>query len=247
MLYRHPTLLNRPVRWLSCGGTNDTGVQAAIDVVPMTWQSAWYWHRQVQPLIDKHYIREQDRRPGKDVFAGVRADVRWRWPTYFALAAGWNRARPGAAPAERAVAWCVTAATEDGPIPIGMLTAVPAYASPYLGEHAKLGFVWFLSDAPAEHYQLNGLPKMFGVAYTLLDIAVQSRLDLGEDASIFLHADPAGGPKLIAFYETKCRMTRLWHEKRLSAVRSIVPGEYFAMTAEQANEFCARFDALRTE
>lgn len=246
MPHRPPPMLRHPIRWLPCADIAEQDVEAAIDVVPMTWQSAWYWHRRVQPLIDQHYVKEADRRP-EDVYAGVRADVGWRWPAYYALAAAWNRARPAAAPAERAVAWCVMAATDLGPIPVGMLTAVPAYASPHLGDEAKLGFVWYLSNAPAEHYQVSGLPQMFDVAYALLDIAIQSRLDFGEDAAIFLHADPAGGPKLIGFYEVKCGMTRLWHEKRLSPVRTVVPGEYFVMTAEQATTFCARFDEQRAE
>lgn len=212
----------------------------------MTLPLAWSWHRRVQPLINQHYVKETDRQP-EDVNAGVRADVDWCWPAYYTLAAGWNRARPGAAPAERAVAWCVMATTDQGPIPVGMLTSVPAYASPHLDDNGKLGFVWFLSGAPAEHYQGIGLPRMFGLAYTLLDIAIQSRLDFGEDGSTFLHADPAGGPKLIDFYQVSCRMTRVWHEKRLSAARTVVPGEYFAMTSEQAAAFCARFDSQRTQ
>lgn len=244
----HPPFLSHPIRWLPCqSAAAEPNLQCAIEIVPMTLRHAFYWHRYVQPLIDLHYVRDTDRRPGEDIFAGVRADVGWSWPTYLALARIWNCRRWGASPLERHVAWCVMARAEEGRIPIGMLTAVPAYASPYPSEDAKLGFVWFLSDSPAEHYQINGLPRMFGVAYTLLDIAVQSRLDLGQDAAIFLHADPAGGPKLTAFYEAKCGMTRLWHEKRLSAVRSVIPGEYFAMTAEQATQFCGRFDPLRMQ
>jgi hypothetical protein len=98
---------------------------------------------------------------------------------------------------------------------------------------------------PSEHFLAKGMPPVLGVAYTLLDTVIQSRLDFCQDAFIFLHADPAGGPKLISFYADKCGMTRLWHEKKISAVREIVPGEYFAMRHDEAVKFCARFDAFR--
>jgi hypothetical protein len=148
--------------------------------------------------------------------------------------------------AERAVAFCILAQTGRERTPIGMLTAVPAYASPYPGDTAKLGFVWYLSAAPAEHYAARGLRRVSGVAYALLDIAIQTRLDLGESAAIFLHADPAGGEQLIAFYVDKCGMTRLWDNKPISLVRQVRAGEYLAMTHAQAMQFAARFDSFRT-
>jgi hypothetical protein len=64
-------------------------------------------------------------------------------------------------------------------------------------------------------------------------------------ASIFLHADPAGGERLVQFYSDNCGMTRLWHQKRISLVREVRPGEYFAMGNDQALSFCTRFDSLR--
>lgn len=212
-----------------------------VRIVPMTLQHALYWHRHVQPLINDQYVKAREN-VTQDTFAGVRADVGWRWPLNYALAGCFNRLRRGT---ERAVAWCIVAEAQEGLVPVGMITAVPAYASPYPDDEAKLGFVWYLSNAPTEHYSKVGLPPLLGVAYTLLDIAIQTRLDVGADGSIFLHADPAGGDKLIEFYEDKCRMTRLRHSKRISLVREVTPGEYFAMGNDQALAFCARFNEYR--
>lgn len=153
--------------------------------------------------------------------------------------------RPTAGSERHAVAWCLLARSERKDLPIGMLTAVPAYASPYPNEDNDLGFVWYLSDAPIELYAQRQIPQASGVASALLDIAIQTRLDLLGDAAIFLHADPAGGAKLIRYYEDKCLMTRLWHDKRISPVRSIKAGEYFAMTHDQAMRFAKKFDRLR--
>jgi hypothetical protein len=212
-----------------------------VRVVPMTLQHPLFWHRLVQPLINDQYVKAAADVP-QDAYAGVRADVGWNWPLNYALAGTSNRMRRGA---ERAVAWCIVADVAEGPIPIGMITAVPAYASPYPNDDAKRGFVWYLSNAPTEHYNKVGCPPLLRVAYMLVDIAIQTRLDVGADASIFLHADPAGGDKLTELYEGKCGMTRLRHFKRISAVREVTPGEYFAMENDPALAFCARFDESR--
>lgn len=175
MLHRHPSSLKHPIRWLQCPTLAEPDLEAAIEVVPMTLPLAWSWHRRVQPLINQHYVKETDRQP-EDVNAGVRADVDWCWPAYYTLAAGWNRARPGAAPAERAVAWCVMATTDQGPIPVGMLTSVPAYASPHLDDNGKLGFVWLLSGAPAEH--------LFDVLFRALNIAGDVRSEIDRERAL---------------------------------------------------------------
>lgn len=214
--------------------------------MPMTWDHVDLWHYHVQPIIEAEYIKAEATTSGVDPKAGVRADVGWNWHYYFWLAKRWNTVRPTARFAQRAVAWCLVVLGEDGrQLPIGLLTAVPAYASPYLEDNTELGFVWYLSDAPAEHYLQRGMPRVSGVASALLDIAIQTRLDLIGNAAIFLHADPAGGEKLLTFYGDKCGMTRLWHDKRISSVRSVKAGEYFAMTHVQAMTFAAKFDPLR--
>ncbi|KVD05526.1 hypothetical protein WI77_27005 [Burkholderia ubonensis] len=224
-------------------GGNSGAYQVAV--VPMTAEHVRYWHDHVQPIIDSQYEQAGSPRETGDSYAGVRADVGWNWHVNFALAKWWNALRPAADLTRRAVAWCLSVVGEEGQVPIGMLTAVPAYASPFVGDDGKLGFVWYLSDAPAEHYVAVGMHRVTRVASALLDIAIQTRLELMGDASIFLHADPRGGGKLLTFYEDKCGMTRLWDEKRISLVRSVKAGQYFAMVHEQALQFAARFDPLR--
>jgi hypothetical protein len=211
----------------------------------MTLGDALYWNRKVQPLINDQYVRSTTptNKQG-DPFVGLRADVGWNWPFVYSLAAVFNRTRKSP---ERARAWLVAARVVEGLVPIGMLTEVPAYASPH--EHdptAKLGFVWYLSNAPTEHYRNVGLPSIRNVAYVLLDVAIQSRLQSCGDAAIFLHADPAGGEKLVTFYGEKCGMTRLWSDKQLSPLRKMIPGEYFAFEHEKALLFAKFLDPLRT-
>ncbi|XUW93147.1 hypothetical protein OH764_33785 (plasmid) [Burkholderia sp. M6-3] len=233
--------LANPIRRLKYDGA-EPDVFCPVKAVPMTLGHAWYWHRHVQPLVNDQYVSATAGNVRLDPHAGVRADVGWNWPLYYAMAGTTNRLKQGA---ERAVAWTIVAEVSEGWVPVGMLTSVPAYASPYPGDHSKLAFVWYLSNAPREHLDRVGLPPLLGVAYMLVDVAIQTRLDLGGDASIFLHADPAGGEKLVEFYERKCRMARLWNEKRISLVRKVEPGQYFAMANEQARDFCARFDKYR--
>ncbi|RDU97624.1 hypothetical protein DWV00_17250 [Trinickia dinghuensis] len=212
----------------------------------MTWEHVDFWHDHVQPIIQNHYVKWEDGANGPVPGIGIRADVGWNWHFYFWLAKRWNTVRPVARRDRRAVAWCLVVLGEDGKqLPIGMLTAVPAYASPYVDDDSELGFVWYLSDAPTEHYLQRGMPRVSGVASALLDITIQSRLDFVSDAAIFLHADPAGGTKLLEFYEDKCGMSRIWHDKRISSVRSVKAGEYFAMTDAKARTFASKFDPQR--
>lgn len=225
--------------------SDKASVACPIEIRPMTLGDAFYWHSAVQPLINDQYIKLSTRgyRRG-DPMAGLRADVGWNWPLVYSLAATFNWGRP---PAERARAWLVAAKVVEGLVPIGMLTEVAVYASPYQDDETKkLGFVWYLSNAPMEHYRKVGLSPLRNVGYVLLDVAIQSRLQSSGDGAIFLHADPAGGDKLSTFYGEKCGMTRLWSEKRLSPFRKMIPGEYFAFTHEEALSFAKRLDPLRT-
>ncbi|VWD46854.1 hypothetical protein BCO18175_07309 [Burkholderia contaminans] len=211
----------------------------------MTWEHVDFWHDHVQPIIQNHYVKWKEGTGGAPT-TGVRADVDWNWHYYFWLAKWWNAVRPTARRDQRAVAWCLVVLGDDGKqLPIGMLTAVPAYASPYRGDESELGFVWYLSDAPTEHYLQRGIPRVSGVASSLLDTAIQSRLDLVKDAATFLHADPGGGKKLLEFYEDKCGMDPVQEDKRISLVRSVTAGQYFAMTHAKALTFAAKFDPLR--
>ncbi|WP_322070605.1 hypothetical protein [Paraburkholderia bannensis] len=245
--------LKHPIKSLPFKALLDDGAGSyQIGIRPMITADVHYWNRHVQPLIKAQYDEWPASVPldclrHTDVDVGaIRADVHWDWERIFLLAKCHNFLRPLADVRERAHAWCLELAGADGGVPVGLLTAVPVYASPILGDGSKLGFVWYLADAPTEFYVTMRLDPVAGVARALIDTAIQMRLDLGVDASVFLHADPKGGRKLIEFYGGRCGMKRVDKPKRyISPFRRGMPGEYFYLDDEAGRAFCAAHDARR--
>jgi len=130
-----------------------------------------------------------------------------------------------------------------------MLTAVPRLSSFAFGERLHRSFAWYLADAPQETYQdLLGRPYVKRVASALLDCAIQTAIDQGDDGTFLLHADPNGGKHLADFYRIKVGMqqlpagappiTRFWRRGNSD--------EYFHFDEVQAKAFCRQFDPRRT-
>jgi hypothetical protein len=131
-------------------------------------------------------------------------------------------------------------------VPIGLLTMVPEFVCTVQQHSRPRGFVWYLSDAPREHYAQLQVERARGVAPALLDIAIQTRIDLGVDRCTILHADPNGGPDLSAFYR-RCKMNQLPRGQGISPLRPgwRNDGRYFQMDDPTAMQFCAGFDLSR--
>ncbi|QBQ98136.1 hypothetical protein [Paraburkholderia pallida] len=245
--------LKRPLKSLPTFGSQDSRTGSClINIRQMASADVRYWNRHVQPLIKALYDEWPASVPvdwlhpaGIDLGA-IRADVGWDWERIFLLAKCHNYLRPLSSAREQAHAWCLELSDTNGGIPIGLLTAVPAYGSPVQGDRSKMGFVWYLADAPAEFYVTMRLDPVAGVARALVDTAIQMRLDLDDDAAVFLHADPKGGRKLIEFYGERCGMTRIRNPKRyISPCRRPMPGEYFYMDDQAGRRFCATHDDRR--
>jgi hypothetical protein len=245
--------LKRPLRSLPFyGSLNGRTGSCLINIRHMAAADVRYWNRHVQPLIKAQYDEWPASVPvdwlhpaGMDLGA-IRADVDWDWERIFLLAKCHNYLRPLSSAREQAHAWCLELSGTGGGVPIGLLTAVPAYGSPVQGDPSKMGFVWYLADAPAEFYVTMRLDPVAGVARALIDTAIQMRLDLDDDAAVFLHADPKGGRKLIEFYGERCGMTRIDNPKRyISPFRRAVPDEYFYLDDQAGRRFCATHDDRR--
>lgn len=123
---------------------------------------------------------------------------------------------------------------------------VPDYKSTLNGQSRGRCFAWYLSTAPAEFYQNAGIQEAFGIAKVLLDTAIQTRKDIFDDYSLFLHADPNGGPFLQQFY-IRQGMTQVpgVANDRVSPFRRFKPDEYFEMEAPAAMRFCIQLNPQR--
>jgi hypothetical protein len=237
--------LKRPIRRLPYKGKlGDPEGAYPVEVVDMDDTMVRRWHEHVQPLIDAQY---RPWSPGSDE-RWVRADVHWNWWKIRAYAGCHNfAARWPGNQSGKAVACCLTLAGEEADwVPVGMLTVVPRFRCTVDGANRDRSFVWYLSDAPEEHYRKLRIEPMQGVARALIDTALQARIDLGFDAAALLHAAPEGGGKLQKFYEKACGMTRVvGGSERISALRAMRPGEYFKMDGRAAQAFCSRHDIYR--
>jgi hypothetical protein len=219
--------------------------EAEIGVVPMTWKLAATWDRFVQPLVDGNFRRETD--PTKDW--PVRADVGWSWRSNWIWAALHSRyaATPGCQSGP-CLAISIVLQLEGGDtFPVGMLTVIPRYHCNVYGEQRQRTFTWYLSDAPAELYDVHlNVDRVRGVASALLDTAVQAGLDAQLEGESLLHADPSGGTRLTEFYSRRCRMTQLPQDHpRVTLLRGHPPAEYFYWTAAAAQDFCVQFEERR--
>lgn len=255
--------LTRPIRKLPyyAAAAQPAGTYPVV-VVPLEQWHVDYWHAVVQPQIDAHYqwaptpvtkgLRARSRSRAKTFQTKpIRADVKWNWRRImiYAKLFGFS-APPTPSPLGIAYGWCLALDFQNGAlphVPIGLLTLVPEFECTVQHQNRPRGFVWYLSDAPAEHYAQLQVDRVIGVAATLLDMSIQTRTDLGLDRCTILHADPHGGDGLLNFYTGKCNMIQLPRGQGISPMRPRWrnDGRYFSMDNATALAFCARFDSNR--
>ncbi len=218
-----------------------------VEVAPMTYALISIWHNRVQKLIDRNYRHWPAQAP-LVAAAGdrqVRADVGWNWHRIYLLAALQNYAALGSGPA---LAWCllISDVLSGRKFPVGMLTVVPQFRCDVNACVRERTFAWYLSDAPRELYAAMSMDLIKGVANALLDTAIQSGFEVKLDGTLLLRADPAGGPRLRAFYQEGCGMTSLpASHPPLSLWRRSRSDEYFTMHATAADVFCKKNDDMR--
>jgi len=169
--------------FVQSASTKDGRERVPVFVSLMQVGHALVWHGVVQPHID--------------AAAEPRADKGWDWRilrTMFPLAEVLRR--------RRCYGYSVFALDRHNMVsaaPVGMVLLIERY--PYLANPSQDStFVWFLSAAPAEALKsFDGIPLSLGGV--LLDIAITTSINTGTEGRIALHCAPAGGPRLLKFYE----------------------------------------------
>ncbi|GLO03520.1 hypothetical protein [Pseudomonas putida] len=230
---------------LSRASANQVNI-VPVAVVPMTQKLVAAWHDKVQPLIDANYQHWSATAPGNL----IRADKGWNWHKNFLLLALHNTLYAGDKKAHsEGVAMCIVVRSFNGSeeFPIGMLTTVPKLQSNIHGVVRRRGLTWYLSDAPEEVYtQILQIPPIQSVAKALLDCSIQTALDEGEDGSLVLKADDAGGTKLESFYK-RCGMNNLpkGHPPVTPFFRRSKPERYYHFLAHEAQAYAAIYNPMR--
>jgi hypothetical protein len=235
------SMLQRPIKRTA---TKDTSRDLLVNVVPMTRELTYLWHEKVQPLVDNNYKHFDVTLPNTQ----IRADVGWNWVRWFYLAGLHNFSRIISRHG-KALALCIVADTgQTGIFPIGMLTVVPQLKCTVAGDSRERSFAWYLADAPKEVYTtLLNIPPAKNIALALLDCGIQAALDLNQDGTLLLHADPNGGTKLINFYGSTVGMQRLpANSGPITPIfRRDNSEEYFLLDDINSNAFCKTFDCYR--
>jgi hypothetical protein len=243
--------LKAPIRWLpkknACVETSERTIPVRIEALRHSHVALWQRH--VQPLIKRHYRRDDKRSiDSNGIERRVRADADWNWWRILALLRLHNAAtilplnQSG-----KGFGWAIVPEQSNTSVPIGLVTVVPLFRCSINGVEAHRAFAWYMSDAPEEYFKKFAQPLVEDIAVTLLDTAIQTRADLEEDRSMVLRAAPSGGPRLAKFYEDKCGMRRIANmTTRFSWMRAPIENEYFEFSHEKATQFCRNFDSRRS-
>lgn len=212
-----------------------SGTDVNLRVTRMELPHVLWWHAHVQPVIDEDQ---------------GRVDRGWNWLLYvpFATAVGGILRR-------RPAGYTIGIVDEERGhlIPCALVQLVGRY--PALDARGRRGgFVWYLSTAPEaallgfEGSQLTAdrLPKRLG--QIALDVAVTHSLNHRRRGRVALHADDAGGERLLEWYLAQ-GMSRYPEERRIpfGPRRLFVPndGRYCFFSVPAAVEASRRLDELR--
>ena len=201
----------------------DTSVP--IRVALMQSRDASFWHARVQPIIRAS--------------TEVRADKKWDWRIF-------RRVLPLSQRLQRRRCLALTTFAENAngdAVPVAMHLLIERYA--HLPDHAQRAtFIWFLCGMPKEGYSqfdIGGVPSMGRVC---IDIALTASKYLGNFGRIGLHAAPAGGDRLRAFYENHCKLLNLDTSSPLPALHAN-DGGFFYTERELADLLLKDLDYLR--
>lgn len=150
----------------------------------MTLDHARWWHRYVQPWVDRS--------------SDTRADKGWRWPRLFAtthLIGNTFRQRP--------VGLVAGVVRRNEFMPVAMALLVEAY--PHLPDPSKESvFLWYATRCPDDVIRIalkvtpDKLPKR--LMEITVDLAVTHSFNAGQSGRVGLHAAAEGGEELCGKY-----------------------------------------------
>lgn len=109
-------------------------------------------------------------------------------------------------------------------------------------------FLWFVSAAPTEVLDTLGMTDPPSVGRIVIDASMVLSWNADLSGRIGLHAAPAGGDKLLHFYENTCRLRRLSAGEKLpSGVRRRNDGRFFIADDVVAQSLLEEGNVWRTE
>lgn len=133
-------------------------------------------------------------------------------------------------------------------VPVGLVLLSLGF--PALDDHReKAVFLWYLTAAPMNALERNGVSVNPRLLEVLVDIALVVSETQGFGGRIGLHAaDEDGNPasvKLFEAYKTRCRLLSLPKDANMPGIVRKNDGRYFYTTPLLARERMAALDDIR--
>jgi hypothetical protein len=198
----------------------------------MTLSHARWWHRHIQPWIDRQ--------------SGARADRGWRWPRIYA-----TTHLVGSAFRQKPVGLIAAVIRGDWFMPVAMAVLVEAY--PHLPDPTlEAVFLWYATRCPDEVIEMALKVDADAVPKRLMEITVDMAITHSFNASlrgrVGLHAAREGGQELAEKYAS-FGMLRLPRTHALPTGmrnwKSGNDGRYFYHSEETAVVASERLDPYR--
>lgn len=175
-----------------------------IKISDMSVNEADFWDAKIQPEIRRIAMKEISE--GAPL---TRPDYKWPW----------GRMRRGLPLAQGLVGrrcrmLTLSLKSDAGKaVPAGMLILIEKY--PWLLQNGRLfrfgfakesTFLWFLSSAPKDALQAQGVRETPSLIRALIDSALVTSISQGLKGRMWLHAAPQGGVKLFDTYANRCKL-----------------------------------------
>jgi hypothetical protein len=199
----------------------------AIKVALMSHQDARWWDDNIQPTIDSS--------------ATPRADRNWKWGIlrlWFPIIQF--------AQLRRCIALTTKVAnTENQAVPAAMHLFVEDYPSVVSApKQDNIEFIWFMSAAPSSALLSQKVQTPPSLGRIAIDTAIVASAIAGTAGRIGLHCAPAGGDRLLDFYQNHCRLHRVPMDATLPEFRNN-DGRYFDADEIVAEQFASSMEPYR--
>lgn len=184
------------------------GAFVPVRVSSMTTGDAAWWDARVQPRL----VNRVDR-----------ADRFWSWLVMLPMAHLFQASQ--GRPCTPLVIWAYT--PQNTLVRAAMAILVERFPRLDVQNGGEAVFTWFISAAPGDVLGIFGVTDPPSLGKILVDLGIVLSMNDGNYGRIGLHADPAGGLRLNAFYGGQCGLLNLPSAATLPRPLRRNDGRYF--------------------
>ena len=184
---------------------------------------------------------------GRRILVGseARADRFWPWSVFRVMAPLWQQQKGYRCRALTVLMNVLKPGTQRViELPVGMMLLIEKYPHVVQGNAEGSSFIWLLASAPKDAMKDVGIAKRPSLGRILVDTAMGHSEANGLEGRMWLHCAPAGGQRLMGFYENNCELLNLPLAAPLP-VRRRNDGRFFYSTEALAHKLLQDLGSLR--